>query len=229
MRYHIPMAKLILMRHGESIWNRLNLFTGWVDVPLSEQGIQEAVAAGQTIQNETIDVAFTSTLVRAQETLALAMAQHKSGKVLVFLHIGEGKFETWSKIYGAKAAAEIIPVYRAWQLNERMYGELQGVNKDEMRVKYGAEQVQIWRRSYDVAPPGGESLKDCAARTLPYFHQEIIPQLEAGKNVLVSAHGNSLRSIIMEIDRLSKEQVVQLELPLGRPLFYTFEAGKFHK
>jgi 2,3-bisphosphoglycerate-dependent phosphoglycerate mutase len=222
-------SKLILMRHGESAWNKLNLFTGWVDIPLSQQGIQEAMEAGKQIQDEPIDVAFTSTLVRAQETLAIAMAYHRSGKVLTFLHPGEGKLEEWGKIYSPEAQSKTIPVYRAWQLNERMYGALQGLNKDEMRAKYGAEQVQIWRRSYDVAPPEGESLKICAERTLPYFDQEIIPHLKAGKTVLISAHGNSLRSIIMELDQLTEQQVVALELPLGRPIFYAYESGKFIK
>ena len=223
------MSELILIRHGESLWNQKNLFTGWVDVPLSTKGIQEAIAAGQRICDISIDVIFTSTLVRAQETLAIAMAYHNSGKVPVFLHTGEDKLEEWGKIYGQEAAVATIPVYRAWQLNERMYGALQGLNKAETAAKFGAEQVQIWRRSYDTAPPEGESLEQCAARTLPFFEKEILPYLKEGKNVLIAAHGNSLRSIIMSLDSLSKEQVVSLELTLGEPLYYSYHSGVFSK
>lgn len=223
------MSQLILMRHGESIWNKQNLFTGWVDVPLSQKGIQEAIEAGQRIKNDPIDVIFTSKLIRAQETLAIALAYYELGKVPVFLHAGEGKIEDWSRIYGEEARKSVIPVYSAWQLNERMYGELQGLNKAETRAKFGDEQVQIWRRSYDVAPPNGESLETCAARTLPYFKETIVPYLEAGKNVLIAAHGNSLRSIIMTLDNLSKEAVVNLEITLGEPLHYIYENGSFRK
>lgn len=221
------MNQLILMRHGESIWNLQNLFTGWVDVPLSKKGIQEAIDAGIRIKNDPIDVIFTSKLVRAQETLAIALAYHELGKVPVFLHQGEKKLEEWSKIYGEEAKNAVIPVYSAWQLNERMYGALQGLNKAETRAKFGDEQVQIWRRSYDTAPPEGESLADCASRTLPYFQETIVPFLKAGKNVLIAAHGNSLRSIIMSLENLSKEAVVNLELTLGEPLHYIYEHDSF--
>lgn len=221
------MSNLILIRHGESMWNQQNLFTGWVDVPLSAKGIQEAIEAGEKIAHVPIDLIFTSTLVRAQETLAIAMAFHKSGKVPVFMHPGEGKLQDWSNYHSKDLA--VIPVNRAWQLNERMYGALQGLNKQETAEKYGAEQVQVWRRSYDTAPPEGESLAQCAARTLPYFEQEIAPQLAKGKNVLIAAHGNSLRSIIMFLDKLSKEQVVSLELTLGEPIYYTFDNGQYER
>lgn len=220
------MAELILMRHGESLWNRSNLFTGWVDVPLSQQGIEEAIQAGKALQHQSIDVIFTSTLIRAQETLAIAMAFHRGGKTPVFLHPEEGNLEKWATIHGEVAT---IPVYRAWQLNERRYGDLQGLNKDETRMKYGVEQVKIWRRSYDIAPPKGESLKMCAARTLPYFDQEVVNYLTKGQNVLISAHGNSLRSIIMKLDGLTAEQVVNLEIPLGKPIMYHYLAGEFSK
>lgn len=174
-------GRLVLLRHGESVWNKLNLFTGWVDIPLSEQGIKEAFEAGKKIKDIPFDVMFTSALMRAQETLAIAMTQHSSGKVPVFLHPGEGKLEEWSKIYSPASEKMVIPVYRAWQLNERMYGALQGVNKAELAEKYGPEQVKIWRRSYDTAPPEGESLELCAARTLPYFEETIVPYLKKGK------------------------------------------------
>lgn len=218
------MSELILMRHGESMWNQQNLFTGWVDVPLSKKGIQEAIDAGIRIKNEPIDVIFTSKLIRASETLAIALAYHEGKKAPVFLHEGEEKLEEWSKIYGKM---EIIPVYSAWQLNERMYGRLQGLNKAETMEKYGGEQVKIWRRSYDTSPPEGESLADCAARTLPYFQEKIVPFLKAGKNVLIAAHGNSLRSIIMSLENLSKEEVVHLEITLGEPLHYKYEHDSF--
>lgn len=221
------MSELILMRHGESMWNQQNLFTGWVDVPLSQKGIQEAIDAGMRIKNDRIDVIFTSKLVRASETLAIALAYHEGGKVPVFLHEGEGKLEEWSKIYGEEAKKGVIPVYSAWQLNERMYGGLQGLNKAETMEKYGQEQVKIWRRSYDIAPPEGESLEACAARTLPYFQEKIVPCLKAGKNVLIAAHGNSLRSIIMSLENLSKEEVIHLELTLGEPLHYRYEHDSF--
>jgi 2,3-bisphosphoglycerate-dependent phosphoglycerate mutase len=220
------MGKLILMRHGESLWNKKNLFTGWVDVPLSKQGIEDAFEAGRKIADIPIDVAFTSTLVRAQQTLAIAMTLNRWDKTPVFMHQGEGKLEEWAKIYSEKALEEIIPVYAAWQLNERMYGALQGLNKAETMEKFGKDQVQIWRRSYRTAPPEGESLEKCKERTLPYFNQVIFPQIRDGKNVLISAHGNSLRSILMELNNLSEHAVVSLEIPFGDPIFFEWSEGK---
>lgn len=219
------MSILVLMRHGQSEWNKLNLFTGWVDIPLSQEGIDEAIKGGLLIKDIPFDVIFTSTLVRAHMTLILAMLQHSSRKTPVFMHKGEGKLEEWSKIYSAEALEKTIPVYTAWELNERMYGELQGLNKAETAQKYGKEQVQIWRRSYDVAPPGGESLEMTAQRTIPYFEEEIIPHLREGRNVFIPAHGNSLRSIIMDIEGLSREEVVNLELATGVPIIYEFKHG----
>jgi 2,3-bisphosphoglycerate-dependent phosphoglycerate mutase len=152
------MPLLILLRHGESMWNKKNLFTGWVDVPLSEKGIDEAIEAGKRIQNLPIDIIFSSTLVRGLMTAMLAMAYHKSGKTPVVLH-EEGKLKSWAQVYSEKAKEEIIPVLCADELNERMYGNLQGLNKQETRDKFGADQVKLWRRSYKVAPPEGESWK----------------------------------------------------------------------
>lgn len=223
------MPKLILMRHGESVWNQKNLFTGWVDIPLSLKGIEEALAAGKKIKKIPIDIIFTTSLVRAQETAFIAMAAHDSGKVPVVLHTGEGKLDEWAQIYSKDAADRTIPVIRAWELNERMYGELQGLNKDETRAKYGAQQVQIWRRSYDVRPPNGESLEMTAARSTPYFKEKVLPQLDLGKNVLICAHGNSLRSIIMVLDHLSKDEVVKLEIATGEPITYDYTNGTFTK
>lgn len=219
--------KLILLRHGQSIWNKENLFTGWVDIPMSEQGNQECIEAGKKIADIPIDVIFTSTLIRAQMTVPLALLHHKSGKIPVFLHPGQEKIEEWSKIYSEEAQKKLIPVYAAWELNERYYGRLQGLNKAETAKKYGAEQVHIWRRSFDVRPPEGESLKMTAERTIPYFKKEIEPQLENGKTVLVSAHGNSLRSIAMHVENLSKESVVSLEFPTGGARIYIYDRGRY--
>ena len=189
------MPKLVHVRHGQSQWNLENRFTGWVDIPLTEAGRAEAARAGRLIQALQIrfDAAYTSVLVRAIETLQI---------ILSALHQQE------------------IPIIKDQALNERHYGDLQGLNKDETRKKFGEEQVNLWRRSYDVAPPGGESLKDTAARTIPYFESRILPEIKAGKNVLVAAHGNSLRSIVMALDRLTKEQVLSLEIATGVPIVY---------
>ncbi len=223
------MVKLILMRHGQSQWNFYNLFTGWVDIPLSSSGVEESLEGGRRIQTQPIDLIFTSTLIRAQMTAMLVMTVHHSGKVPVILHLGEGRLEEWAHIHSPLAASQTIPVIRAWELNERMYGELQGVNKKELADKYGAEQVQIWRRSFDIPPPGGESLQMTAARSIPYFKDNILPCLERGQNVFVAAHGNSLRSIMMHLDGLSPQEVVHLELATGSPVIYHYEKGQFTK
>jgi 2,3-bisphosphoglycerate-dependent phosphoglycerate mutase len=167
-----------------------------------------------------------STLIRSQMTAMLAMSQHASGKIPLVLHPGEGKLEEWAKIFNQEAADSTIPVIRCWELNERMYGDLQGLNKAETAKKFGADQVQIWRRSYDVRPPNGESLEMTAARSIPYFKETILPLLNEGKNIFVSAHGNSIRSIIMYLDNLSHEAVVKLEIPTGEPIIYNCEKGK---
>ena len=192
------MAFLVLVRHGESQWNLENRFTGWVDVALSEKGVAEAKNAGVCLKKENIrfDRAYTSNLRRAQDTLSLIL--EKLGQMN-------------------------IPVEKDQALNERHYGDLQGLNKTETAKKFGEEQVKIWRRSYDVAPPGGESLKDTAARTLPYFESKIVADLKKGLNVIVAAHGNSLRSIVMNLDKLSKEQVLELNLATGIPIIYQFD------
>lgn len=221
------MGKLILMRHGQSAWNAKNLFTGWVDIPLSEIGVQEAIDGGREIRLLPIDLIFTSTLVRAHMTLCLAMLQHESGKIPVFQH--PGKREGWSEVHSKETLKEIIPVHMAWELNERMYGQLQGKNKAEMAKEFGVEQVQIWRRSFDTAPPEGESLAMTSERTLPYFTARILPELRAGKNIFVCAHGNSLRSIVMHLDQLSKEEVLKLELATGQSILYEFAGGRYER
>lgn len=192
------MSFLVLVRHGESQWNLENRFTGWVDVPLSEKGIEEAKKAGERLKKENIrfDKAYASDLQRAQNTLKLILE---------------------------KLGQENIPVEKDKALNERHYGDLQGLNKAETAKKFGEEQVKIWRRSYDIAPPKGESLKDTAARTLPYFDSKIAVDVKAGRNVIVAAHGNSLRSIVMRLDKLTKEQVLELDLGTGVPLIYRLD------
>jgi 2,3-bisphosphoglycerate-dependent phosphoglycerate mutase len=192
------MALLVLIRHGESQWNKENRFTGWVDVPLTDKGREEARQAGEKIRHIHFDQAYTSVLQRAIETLDIVLGV-----------IGQ----------------EDLPTTRDQALNERHYGNLQGLNKAETAEKYGKQQVHLWRRSYDVAPPGGESLKDTAARTLPYFEAHILPDLRAGKNVLVSAHGNSLRSIVMHLDQLSTAEVLELNIATGVPIVYEFGPG----
>jgi 2,3-bisphosphoglycerate-dependent phosphoglycerate mutase len=197
------MSTLVLVRHGQSQWNLENRFTGWVDVPLSELGEKEAREAGEKLKGFKFDVAFTSALQRAQRTLAIIF-----------------------QVAGMKD----IPVYMDQALNERHYGGLQGLNKAETALKYGDEQVKLWRRSYDVPPPKdstgySESLKDTAARTLPYYQSHIVPYLKQGKNVLVAAHGNSLRSIVMYLDNLTKEQVIALNLDTGIPRVYEMDAN----
>jgi 2,3-bisphosphoglycerate-dependent phosphoglycerate mutase len=186
---------LVLVRHGESEWNKLNLFTGWKNPDLSEKGVAEAHAAGRLLRagGYRFDVAFTSDLLRAQHTLGLMLQE-----------LGQTG----------------LPTRRSQALNERDYGDLSGLNKDEARAKWGEKQVHIWRRSYDIAPPGGESLEDTAARVLPYYEAEIWPQVKAGRNVLVAAHGNSLRALIMRLERLTAEQIVKRELATGVPIVY---------
>lgn len=215
--------KLILLRHGESEWNRMNRFTGWVDIPLSLKGIEEAFAAGKKIADIPIDVIFVSSLIRAQQSAMIAMSVHNGKKIPYIIHPKGSKLREWAEIYDEDVKRHMIPVYVAWEINERMYGRLQGLNKQETREKYSDEQVKIWRRSYDVAPPEGESLEMTAARSIPYFENAIVPMLKQGKNVFISAHGNSLRSIVMVLDKLSKEQVIELEIATGDPLIYSFD------
>lgn len=217
---------LVLLRHGQSVWNAKNLFTGWVDIPLSQKGIQEALDAGKAIQHIDFQVIYVSSLVRSQLTAMLAMSVHDEGRVPCIMHPGEGKLDDWDQSYGNQ---DLIPTHVAWELNERMYGKLQGMNKDDARAEFGKEQVHIWRRSFSNPPPNGESLEDTAARTLPYFKKQIVPHLENGENVLISAHGNSLRAIMMELDQLSEDEVVKLEIPTGQPICYTYSDKTFEK
>jgi len=190
---------LVLLRHGQSEWNLKNLFTGWTDIDLSPLGVQEAKDAGRRLKARGLvfDVAYTSALIRAQHTLALALAE-----------LGQTG----------------LPEFRDKALNERHYGDLCGLNKDDARKKWGEEQVRLWRRSYDVQPPGGESLKDTVARALPYYCQHILPAVLRGQRVLVSAHGNSLRALVMVLDGLTEKTIPALEIATGVPLVYRLNA-----
>jgi len=220
-------AALILIRHGESLWNEKNLFTGCVDVPLTKKGVEEAVEAGKRISNIPIDMIYTSALIRAQMTAMLAMTQHRRKKVPIVLHNESEQAQSWSQIFSQDTEKQCIPVVTAWQLNERMYGELQGLNKQETADKYGKEQFHEWRRSFDIPPPNGESLEMCAERAVAYFKEHVEPQLQAGKNVMIAAHGNSLRSIIMYLDKLTSQEVISLELSTGIPMLYIVKDEKY--
>ena len=191
---------LILVRHGQSEWNAKNLFTGWKDPDLTNQGIEEAKKAGKLVLEKKIELdgMFTSVLVRAINT----------GKIIL-----------------DQLGIESLPTTRHQSLNERNYGDLAGLNKDDARKKWGEEQVHIWRRSYDVPPPGGESLKNTGERVIPYFENKIKPLVRKGKNILIAAHGNSLRSLIKELDNLSDDEIVKLEIPTGAPIIYSFRDG----
>jgi len=190
---------LVLVRHGQSDWNLKNLFTGWRDVDLTEQGVKEAREAGRKLKAQGLkfDVAFTSVLKRAQRTLDLMLEE-----------LGQSS----------------IPVFKDQALNERDYGDLSGLNKDDARKKWGEEQVHIWRRSYDVAPPGGESLKDTLARALPYYVTEILPRVLRGERVLIAAHGNSLRALVMVLEKLNRETILKREIGTGVPIIYRLDA-----
>ncbi|MCA1669045.1 MAG: 2,3-bisphosphoglycerate-dependent phosphoglycerate mutase [Thermomicrobia bacterium] len=191
------MAYLVLVRHGQSQWNLENRFTGWTDVPLTEEGKAEAERAGHLLHDLPVDRAFTSLLRRAQETLAIILRA---------------------------LARDDLPIVRDAALNERDYGDLTGMNKDEAAARFGAEQVHAWRRSWDTRPPGGESLADTDARAFPFFRDYILPRVTGGEDVFVVAHGNSLRAIVKEIEGLTPAQVVSLEIATATPYVYMFDA-----
>ncbi len=192
-------STLVLVRHGQSEWNLKNLFTGWKDVGLTDKGVAEATEAGQALKERGLvfDIAFTSKLERAQRTLDIMLEQ-----------LGQTGLETRENL----------------ALNERDYGDLTGLNKDDARAKWGEEQVHIWRRSFDTNPPGGESLKDTAERVLPYYRSDILPEIRAGRTILVSAHGNSLRALVMELDGLGPDEIVKVNIATGAPMIYTLDA-----
>ena len=193
------MSRLVLVRHGQSEWNEKNLFTGWRDPDLTQQGAAEARAAGRALKaaNMTFDMAFTSKLMRAQKTLARMLEEQ----------------------------GQELPTTEDAALNERDYGDLSGLNKDDAREKWGEEQVHIWRRSFDTPPPGGESLKDTAERVLPYFEAQILPHIKQGKDILIAAHGNSLRALVMHLEGLSAEEILQVNIGTGEPYHYDMDAN----
>ena len=195
------MSKLILIRHGQSEWNKLNLFTGWKNPGLTKKGEKEATDAGKLLREKGIifDIAFTSALKRAQDTLTIILNEIDQTS---------------------------LKIIKDQSLNERDYGDLSGLNKDEARKKWGEDKVHQWRRSYDIPPPGGESLKNTADRVVPYYESNIVPKINEGLNILITAHGNSLRSLVMHIDNISPEDIVKLEIGTGVPLIYETESSK---
>ncbi|MDP7457341.1 MAG: 2,3-bisphosphoglycerate-dependent phosphoglycerate mutase [Candidatus Woesearchaeota archaeon] len=219
------MGYLVLVRHGESRWNLANKFTGWVDVPLSEKGIKEALQSAKKLKNLNFDVAFTSKLTRAHETLLLILA--KQTRTGIFLHESK-KRSSWAN-HPKQFEKNEIPIFSDDALNERFYGALQGKNKEKTRKQFGEKKVHSWRRSWDIRPPKGEALKDTYNRTMPYFKKKILPQVKKGKNVIVSAHGNSLRAIIKHLDNISNDDIPHLELPTGEPQIYKYSKGKLTK
>ena len=222
------MAKLILIRHGQSLWNAQNKFTGWVDVPLSERGRAEATIASCKLREKQyrVDVCFTSLLIRAIETAIVCLTECDEicgGKTPIIQHDADDPdWRGWNEYAGSHDKE--LPIFPTSALDERYYGQLQGLNKAETAEKFGQEQVQIWRRSYATRPPGGESLEDTKTRVIPFLRERILAHIKEGDNVLVAAHGNSLRSIIMDLDNLSPEEVTKLELATGVPIVYEFDS-----
>ncbi|WP_414620730.1 2,3-bisphosphoglycerate-dependent phosphoglycerate mutase [Calothrix sp. CCY 0018] len=216
------MTKLILIRHGQSTWNAANRFSGWVDVPLNRRGRIEATLAADKLKDYQVDVCFTSLLVRAMETAVICLTENEqicNGKSPVIKHNSdELQWHGWDQYEGK--AFEELPIFTSMALDERFYGDLQGLKKAETAEKLGKELVHQWRRSFSVRPPGGESLSDTMNRTLPFFKERIITHLKQGDTTLIAAHGNSLRSIIMELDKLEPEEVPNLELATGQPIVY---------
>ena len=214
------MGKLVLLRHGNSVWNKKNIFTGWVDISLSKQGVEEAVEAGKQMAALSFDAIFTSNLSRAQMTMQLAMLENASGKTIYLHHEDERYFRGVEKD-GA------LPAFVSEYLNERFYGDLQGEEKGAFKAKVGEELFTKYRRSFEVPPPGGESLAQTIERTLPYFEARIMPLLKKGKTVLVVAHGNSLRGIVKEVMNISDSDIVGYEIATGKPLVFGYNGASF--
>ena len=217
------MSRLFLVRHGQSIWNLQNRFTGWVDISLSKHGVFEAQQAAALLIDEVFDVAFTSTLLRAQDNLYEILRLNRHCAQYVRVH--EQSSEWYEHFTPAEGDANELKIHVSEKLNERYYGDLDEIAEklNTIRQHYGAEQVHLWRRSYDIPPPNGESLQMTAARTLPYYRERIVPHLQSGESVLVSAHGNSLRSIIMHIENMTPQQIIDYEMATGAPHLYIFD------
>ncbi len=219
------MGRLILVRHGQSIWNLENRFTGWIDVTLSKKGIEEAKKAGKKLKEYKIDIAFTSHLIRAQETLYEILRKNKYAKIYLRVHEEKKNYLYYNNINKEvieEIENEVVKIFTSEALNERYYGDLQGLNKDDMKKKVGEEKVHIWRRSFDVPPPNGESLKDTIERVKPYFDSRIKPLILEGKTVIISAHGNSLRAVTKFLENISDEKIPNVEIPTGVPIIYDF-------
>lgn len=216
-------ASLFLMRHGESVWNQLHKFTGWVDISLSNKGIEEARNAGKSFSSVAFDRVFTSSLLRAQMTAMIALLENGK-KSVGYLQNTQGSVQGEnSNLFVNEAIDQMVPVIPAWELNERFYGQLQGMNKAQAEMQFGKELVQTWRRSFDTPPPGGESLQQTRARVVQYFQKHISPRIvQSGENILVVAHGNSLRALVMDLESLTPEEVSELELATGTPLVYHY-------
>jgi len=214
------MAQLILVRHGQSVWNLENRFTGWVDVPLSKKGIDEAILAGEKLKDVEFDVIYVSHMLRSIQTLHYILIKSNSKKTPIIYH-EEKRIRDWEHHAGDESKE--LPIYQSVDLAERYYGDLQGLNKAEMMKRYGEAQVHMWRRSYDVNPPGGESLKDTTMRTIPYFKNHILKDVQKDKTILVVAHGNSLRSITMHLENISEQDIPNLEIPTGIPIVYKLD------
>ena len=217
------MGKLVLLRHGESIWNKKNLFTGWIDIPLSENGINEAFNTGEKISEIDFDLVYVSKLERSIQTAMLIMIKNKSEKSPIIIH---NDIE-WSNIE-AHNITNYIPVYQDQRLNERYYGKLQGKNKKEVGEQFGVEQLKKWRRSYSERPPNGESLCDTVTRTKSFLIEEIVEKIDKN-NILVVAHGNSVRSLIMQIENISENEICTLEIGTCVPIIYEYRNKKFNK
>lgn len=215
------MATLVLVRHGQSQWNLENRFTGWVDVPLSVKGREEATQAGKKLKDIRFDTIYVSHLLRAIQTMHYILLELPDERIPILYH-EDGRIHAWEHYAGSREKE--IPIYQSVDLAERYYGDLQGLNKAETMKKYGEAQVHLWRRSYDVNPPRGESLKDTCERTIPYYKKNIEPELQANKNVLIVAHGNSLRSITKYVETISDEEIPKVEIPTGIPIVYTFDS-----
>jgi len=215
------MTELVIIRHGESLWNLENRFTGWMDVQLSPKGKEEAKKAGEILKEYNFDIVFVSHLTRAIDTMHIMLDAMGEKRTQTIYHMDDQ--EIMKREHSSQESTNELKILQSKHLAERYYGNLQGLNKDECRKQYGEEQVHIWRRSYDVQPPGGESLKDTLHRVLPFYNKYIVPELEKGRKVLIVAHGNSLRAIIKHLENISDEEIPNYELATGVPIIYDLD------
>ena len=223
------MNYLVLVRHGDSFWNEegYNCFTGWVDVANLPSGIEKLIKAGKLLSNFRFDIAFTSELYRGIETALTILSYNQVSGTPIIIH-SKDKISKWSRYYHTDFK-KFVPVIKSWHLNERYYGELQGMNKDKARRVYGKEQVFLWRRSYEISPPEGENLKEAEKRVVYFFNRKVMPEIREGKNVLIGAHGNSLRALVRKLDKISEQDVKNLQIEKGKPLFYRFRKGELQR